>query len=165
KLPLLFYIEDNGYSLSVPGDKQTPGGDIAKNLASFTNLYVLDGDGIDPAEASVLLHQAVTHVRSGKGPVLIRLSVPRLCGHSGQDTQAYKSPEVMDEEKSRDPLDKLYHYLVPALFSETSWRELERSVRQEVQAGLEAALKHPDPDPKAVTRYLFAETTPDGSPD
>src|SRR5262249_5559731 len=107
KLPLLFYIEDNGYSLSVPGDKQTPGGDIAKNLASFTNLYVLDGDGIDPAEASVLLHQAVTHVRSGKGPVLIRLSVPRLCGHSGQDTQAYKSPEVMDEEKSRDPLDKL----------------------------------------------------------
>src|SRR5438132_10205234 len=47
KLPLLFYIEDNGYSLSVPGDKQTPGGDIAKNLASFTGLHVLDGDGTE----------------------------------------------------------------------------------------------------------------------
>src|SRR5262249_26045245 len=43
KLPYLFFIEDNGYSLSVPGGKQTPGGDIAKNLASFTNLHTLDG--------------------------------------------------------------------------------------------------------------------------
>src|SRR5262249_40304105 len=32
RLPMLFYIEDNGYSLSVPGDKQTPGGNIASNL-------------------------------------------------------------------------------------------------------------------------------------
>src|SRR5262249_13791106 len=62
KLPLLFYIEDNGYSLSVPSEKQTPGCDIAKNLESFTNLHTLDGDGTDPAEASALLHEAVAHV-------------------------------------------------------------------------------------------------------
>src|SRR5262249_36881888 len=64
KLPLLFYIEDNGYSLSVPGDKQTPGGNIAKNLASFTNLHVLDGDGTLPVEAARLIKEAVTCVRA-----------------------------------------------------------------------------------------------------
>jgi 2-oxoisovalerate dehydrogenase E1 component len=165
KLPLLFYIEDNGYSLSVPGDRQTPGGDIAKNLESFTNLYVRDGDGTDPAEASALIKEVVSYVRSGRGPALLRLSVPRLCGHSGQDTQAYKSPEFLEEERTRDPLDKLYHYLVPALFSEAEWRELDLSVHQEVQTALEAAMRRPDPDPDAVTRYLFAEAKPDGSPD
>jgi 2-oxoisovalerate dehydrogenase E1 component len=165
KLPLLFYIEDNGYSLSVPGELQTPGGNIARNLESLTNLFVRDGDGTDPAEASALIKEVVGYVRSGRGPALLRLTVPRLCGHSGQDTQAYKSREFIEEEHARDPLDKLYHYLVPALFSETEWRELDLSVHQDVQAALEAALERPDPDPAAITRYVFAETKRDGSPD
>jgi len=165
QLPLLFYIEDNGYSLSVPGDLQTPGGDIATNLKSFTNLYVRDGDGTDPGEASALIKEVIGTVRSGRGPALLRLAVPRLCGHSGQDTQAYKSQEFIDEERSRDPLDKLYHYLVPALLSEAEWRELDLAVHHEVQTALEAALRRPDPDPRAITRYVFAELKPDGSPD
>ena len=49
-LPLLFYIEDNGYGISVPSSFQTPGGDIAANLASFRNLLVRNGDGTEPAE-------------------------------------------------------------------------------------------------------------------
>ncbi len=38
KLPMLFYVEDNQYGISVPSTYQTPGGDIATNLASFANL-------------------------------------------------------------------------------------------------------------------------------
>jgi 2-oxoisovalerate dehydrogenase E1 component len=165
KLPLLFYIEDNGYTLSVPGDKQTPGGNIARNLASFTNLYVVDGDGTAPGEASRLLQDVVSHVRSGEGPALLHLSVPRLSGHSGQDIQAYKGLEIIEEEKARDPLDKLYNYLVPRIFSESEWHELELDVQQGVETGLKAALKRPDPDARAVTRYVFAEVKSDGSPD
>jgi 2-oxoisovalerate dehydrogenase E1 component len=48
-LPMLFYIEDNGYGISVPSDYQTPGRDIAANLASFKNLAIWNGDGTDPA--------------------------------------------------------------------------------------------------------------------
>jgi 2-oxoisovalerate dehydrogenase E1 component len=165
KLPLLFYIEDNGYSLSVPGDRQTPGGDIARNLSSFTDLHVLNGDGADPAQAAELLEEAVRYVRSGKGAALLRLTVPRLSGHSGQDTQAYKSPEFIDEEKSRDPLNRLYPYLVPAVLSEQEWQELEQAAQREVQEGLQAALDRPAPDPAAIRRYLFAETGSDGSAD
>ena len=165
RLPLLFYVEDNGYSLSVPGDRQTPGGNIAKNLASFTNLFVRDGDGTDPAEAARLLKEVVDHVRAGKGPALVRLTVPRLCGHSGQDTQAYKSSEFLDEEKARDPLEKLVRYLVPARFSESQWQELEAGVRREVGAALEKALAHPEPDPRTATRHVFAEVRADGAPD
>ena len=35
QLPLLIYVEDNGYGISVPSEYQTPGKDIAANLASF----------------------------------------------------------------------------------------------------------------------------------
>ncbi len=68
KLPMLFYIEDNGYGISVPGAKQTPGGDIAANLQSFRNLTVLAGDGCNPPEVARLVHEAVSAVRAGDGP-------------------------------------------------------------------------------------------------
>src|ERR1700722_13282996 len=45
QLPLLFFIEDNGYGISVPTEMQTPGGNIAHNLRAFRGLCVLDGDG------------------------------------------------------------------------------------------------------------------------
>ena len=92
-LPMLFYIEDNGYGISVPSDYQTPGRDIAANLASFRNLKIINGDGTDPAEAAALIGGAVGHARGGDGPALIRLTVPRLEGHSFQDTQTYKSAD------------------------------------------------------------------------
>src|SRR3712207_7307650 len=91
KLPMLFYVEDNGFGISVPSTFQTPGGDIAKNLAGFGNLAIFAGDGTEPAEAAALIDRAVAHVRGRKGPALLRLAVPRLQGHSFQDTQAYKS--------------------------------------------------------------------------
>src|SRR5439155_16390751 len=91
QLPLLMYVEDNGYGISVPSEYQTPGKDIAANLASFSGLTIFNGDGTDPVEASRLIHDAVAHVRTKCGPALLRLTVPRLEGHSFQDTQTYKS--------------------------------------------------------------------------
>src|ERR1700724_3453296 len=84
RLPLLFFIEDNGYGISVPSRQQTPGGNIARNLEGFRGLRVLDGDASDPMAAAQLIEDAVTQVRSGEGPALIRLVVPRLSGHSCQ---------------------------------------------------------------------------------
>ena len=56
-LPLLIYIEDNGYGISVPSEYQTPGKDIAANLASFNGLTIFNGDGTDPAEAAMLVDE------------------------------------------------------------------------------------------------------------
>ena len=80
QLPLLFFVEDNGYGISVPGHLPTPGGDIAANLASFQGLKLISGSGTDPKEAAALIRQGVDHARSGAGPVLLRLRVPPRSG-------------------------------------------------------------------------------------
>ena len=67
QLPMVFYIEDNGYGISVPSWLQTPGGDIAANLASFRNLLVRNGDGVNPEEAGRLIAECVAHARAGNG--------------------------------------------------------------------------------------------------
>src|ERR1700690_748240 len=78
RLPFLFFIEDNGYGISVPSKLQTPGGDIARNPEGFHGLRVLEGDASDPMAAATLIEDAVIGVRSGAGPALVRLLVPRL---------------------------------------------------------------------------------------
>ncbi len=165
RLPMLFYIEDNGYGISVPGAFQTPGGNIAANLASFSHLTIREGDGTDPAQAASIFRESVGLVREGHGPVLVHLTVPRLSGHSGQDTQAYKPPELLDQETANDPLPKLRAHLVPATLSETEWSVLETEVTAEVQTALEGALARPESDPAQIRRHVFLETLPDGTPD
>ena len=162
RLPLLFFIEDNGYGISVPARQQTPGGNIARNLAAFRDLRVLDGDASNPMAAAALIESAVTGVRSGQGPALIRLVVPRLSGHSGQDTQTYKSSSEIAVEKSRDPLERLRMQLVPEVVSATDWeREISQS-RQAVARALADVEKRHAPDPARVRRYVFSEFSDDG---
>lgn len=155
KLPMLFYIEDNGYGISVTSDKQTPGRNIARNLKSFANLKVIEGDGTEPEEASACVAEAVDHVRSWDGPALLRLTVPRLTGHSAQDTQAYKTQEQIEQERSRDPLAKLKAFLVPEVLSQSQWAGLADQAVTDVEKALERAQQRPDPEPANATDFVF----------
>ena len=165
RLPMLFYIEDNGFGISVRSELQTPGGNIAANLASFRDLVIMEGDGVDPREASELTSRAVSHVRAERCPVLLKLSVPRLNGHSAQDTQAYKAPEIIARERQRDPLAHLQRFLVPSRMSEAEWATSAMEARSTVQYAIDRALERPLPDPKRLLRHVFCETTADGSPE
>src|SRR6185437_4717529 len=131
-LPLLFFIEDNGYGLSVASAVQKKGGNIATNLRSFARLPIYEADSAEPASAAAAIQSGVAKVRSGSGPVLVRLRMPRLSGHSGQDTQAYKSSELVEAERTRDPLMKLRNYLVPDFLSTSQWNQLEGEATEEV---------------------------------
>ncbi|CAN5923132.1 transketolase C-terminal domain-containing protein [soil metagenome] len=163
KLPMLFYIEDNGLGISVKGEMQTPGGNIATNLASFGNLFIRDGDGCNPAAAAALIAECVDHVRSGAGPALVHLTVPRLSSHSGPDNQkGYRTEEEIAADLARDPLPRLRSHLVPALMSEDEWDALEARVASDVLAGVEAARARPVPDPTTIARFVYEEPLGDG---
>ena len=155
QLPMLFYIEDNGYGISVPSHYQTPGCDIAANLGMFANLSIWNGDGTDPTEAAKLIGEAVGHVRGRKGPALIRLTVPRLEGHSFQDTQTYKSDATVKAEWARDPLPKL-----KAFADHLDWELIEASVEAEVEQAREEAEARGLSSPADVTKNVFFEGAP-----
>ena len=165
RLPMLFYIEDNGLGISVKGEMQTPGGNIARNLGSFGNLFIRDGDGTDPAETAVLLAEVVAHVRSAEGPALIHLTVPRLCSHSGPDNQkGYRTDAEIASDAARDPLPRLHAHVVGSALSESQWTDLEQEVARDVAAGLEGARARPAPDAELVHRFVYDEAPRDGEP-
>ena len=154
ELPMLFFIEDNGYGISVPKELQTPGGNISENLASFKNLKLISGSGTKPEESSALIKKAVDYVRAGKGSCLIRLEVPRLTGHTfGEDQSAYKSAEQMAEEKKRDPLLAMRNHLSDSL----DWSAISKEVKKSAAIALKEAEKEPAPALNSALRHLFAE--------
>ncbi|GAB4577723.1 MAG: transketolase C-terminal domain-containing protein [Anaerolineales bacterium] len=156
RLPMLFFIEDNGYGISVPRHFQTPGGNIAANLKSFNHLHVLEGPGYLPAATAQLIEDALAHVRAGTGPCLLRLTVPRLQGHTfGEDQTAYKTKAQIEAEQEQDPLKLLQDFVKDQL----DWRALEAEVNAYVRREMEAALNFPNPDPARVEAHLFAENT------
>lgn len=155
-LPMMFFIEDNGWGISVPSEFQTPGSNIAQNLASFSNLRIVDIDGTNPDEADRMISKSISHVREGKSPALVRVRVPRICGHSGADNQSYKSDEQKAEDAQRDPVVHLREYLIKkGYFNEGSWIEFSKDVEVEVREGCSAALSHPEPDESLVFLHKF----------
>ena len=75
----------------------------------------------------------MNYVRERRGPALLHLTVPRLEGHSFQDTQTYKSESVVKSEWARDPLPKLRDYLVPALFDDAAWDSIAMKAAEAVE--------------------------------
>jgi len=155
QLPLLIYVEDNGYGISVPSEYQTPGKNIAANLASFSGLTIFDGDGTDPSEAARLIDEAVGHVRKHRTPVLLRLTVPRLEGHSFQDTQTYKSEAEIAAEWARDPLPKLKTHVAKHQIGEAQWADLEREAAWQVEAARAESEARGISSPEDVTKHVF----------
>ena len=158
-LPMLFYIEDNAFGISVPSHLQTPGGNIAANLRAFGGLAILEGDGSNPRAAAELTRRALTHLRERRTPLLLRLTVPRLSGHSGQDTQAYKSAQTLGEERARDPLIRLHDFLVPERMSEAEWSAIGHAARSAVEQAVAGALARPPPAVSELTAHVFSAAT------
>lgn len=159
-LPLLFFIEDNRYSLSVPADHQTPGGNIAANLASFQNLEVIEGDGTDPEGAWQVIKSAVAHIRSGAGACLVRMVVPRLQGHTFIDDQAYRDSAEVAAEIHRDPVEKLRQFLESRNLLGISWESFRAAIVEEVSASYELAIQYPAPDLDSASQHIFFSGSP-----
>ncbi|HLF00523.1 MAG TPA: transketolase C-terminal domain-containing protein, partial [Anaerolineales bacterium] len=152
RLPMLFFIEDNQYGISVPSALQTPGGDIAANLASFSNLKVISASGSDPVEANRAISEAVAHARE-HGPALLRMRVPRLGGHTFIDDQSYKSPEQRVDDLARDPLPKLRELV-------DDWDPLLQKVQLELKEALALAEQNPEPELDTATQHRLYQGMP-----
>jgi 2-oxoisovalerate dehydrogenase E1 component len=157
ELPMLFFIEDNGFGISVPSTYQTPGANIAANLAAFTNLRIYECKGYEPEEAAATIKEAVDYVRTWQGPALIRVQIPRLCGHSFVDTQSYKAPELRAQEEACDPLPKLREYMLKHHMTEAEWNALVDECNNAVRAAADRALAQPTANTGEITRHVFSE--------
>lgn len=155
KLPVLFSIQDNGWAISVPTKDQTAGGNIATVIKSYPGLRLIEADGCDFESLDEALQTAVSHIRSGSGPVVLISKVPRLMPHSSSDDQRkYKSEEAIALDQERDPIRCLEKYLEAK--GESGLASRKAALYAEIEKASELAEKVPFPDPKSAGERILA---------
>jgi 2-oxoisovalerate dehydrogenase E1 component len=160
QLPVLFVIQNNGFAISVPQDKQT-GVHIHEISRSF-NIRAIDVDGTRFTHMYSTLKPLVDVMRLGAGPLFIEAHVVRLDSHSSSDDhKKYRTEEELAEAARHDPLAHTEAALVKRgiLDSETiaAWRE---RLKSEVDAAAEEADSYPPPDTADVLAQIVSDIVP-----
>ena len=90
-------------------------------------------------------------------------TVPRLNGHSAQDTQSYKTDERIQFEQQHDPLPKLKKYMISqGLTNETKWQAMENQAKEEAYRTFQKVDQQPFADPAKVHTHAFEEKDENG---
>jgi 2-oxoisovalerate dehydrogenase E1 component len=61
KLPVVYFVEDNGYAISVPVEVNTAGGSISDLVENFPDLHIERVDGCDLLASYEAVWRAVAH--------------------------------------------------------------------------------------------------------
>ena len=157
-LPLITVVENNGFAISVPWDKQMP----LKDVAERAHAYGMPGvivDGGDPIACYAATKQAVERGRRGEGPTLIEAKVARLTPHSSDDDdRVYKPREALAEEKKHDCVLRFRHTLEESgVLQPGDAEEMRAEIMREVDRALQEAEAAPLPSPESALLHVYGE--------
>ncbi|MGD0302475.1 MAG: dehydrogenase E1 component subunit alpha/beta [Bryobacteraceae bacterium] len=158
-LPMVYLIQDNGYAISVPVERQTAGGNIARLVSGFPNLKRVEVDGTDFMASYHAMAEAVAHARARKGPALVHATVTRPYSHSlSDDERLYKTKAERAAEEARDPIIKFPEWLVSeGVLDRQSLQVIIYEVDQEIQQATDLVLRAEPPAKDSALRYLYSD--------
>ncbi len=157
KLPVIFILENNLYSMGMSVYKASSNPDFYKrSLAYGIASEVVDGQDVLAVREAV--SKAVSNARSGHGPYFIETRTYRFRGHSMADPVYYRSKEEEEEWKARDPIKIFEKKLTEeGLFSLEQLKEIENNIIQIIQEAIDFAESSPEP----AAYELYSDTCVD----
>lgn len=148
RVPLVTFVWDDGYGISVPKELQTVKSSVSQALSGFEKTEDSNGmviyrvKGWDYAQLCEAFEEGIAIARSEHLPVLFHVEeLTQPQGHSTSGShERYKSPERLKWEKEWDCLTKMRAWMLDnSLASEEELEELEENARKFVnESRLEA---------------------------
>ncbi|MCH7704873.1 MAG: hypothetical protein IIB61_07160 [Planctomycetes bacterium] len=157
-LPVVFFVQNNQWAISVPRDQQT----ASETIAQKAIAYGFDGlqlDGNDVLAIYAGTKETVEKARGGGGPSLIEAVTYRLGVHTtADDPKKYRSDEEVARWQKLDPIPRFHNYLVKrGVLDEKLAGEIESDVLEIVKAGVDRYEAGRDVDPLDCFTHMFSE--------
>src|SRR5690348_9123385 len=109
RLPVCFFIENNGYAVSTTAEEATGEPRLSARALGF-GIPSWRVDGMDPLAVHLVMQQAAERLRAGDGPVVIEALVYRFFHQNGPypgSAFGYRTKEEEAAWRARDPLDRV----------------------------------------------------------
>ncbi|WP_336276232.1 pyruvate dehydrogenase (acetyl-transferring) E1 component subunit alpha [Bartonella sp. CB178] len=147
KLPVVYIIENNQYAMGTSVARSSAEIDFSRRGLSF-EIPGMAVDGMDIRAVKGAADEAISWVRSGKGPIILDMQTYRYRGHSMSDPANYRSKEeVRKVKEEHDPIDQVKNRLLKQGFvSEDDLKSIDKEVRAIVTDAAGFAQNDQEPD-------------------
>ncbi len=160
KVPVIFFCENNFYSVQSPLSTRQPTRDI-RVWAEAHGLPAISVDGVNVLAVRDAVEKAATRARRGGGPTFIEVPVYRFRAHggAGDDSKTgYRDEAERHAWEAVDPLVLFGEYLTrQSLVSASAIAEIERRIAVEIEEAFEYALASPNPTEEDLYRHVYAD--------
>jgi TPP-dependent pyruvate/acetoin dehydrogenase alpha subunit len=160
QLPIVFFCENNFYSVQSPLATRQPARSIRAWAAGY-GMPAVEVDGVNVFAVHAAARQAVERARSGGGPTFIEAPVYRFRAHggSGDDSRTgYRSEEERAAWEAIDPLRLFGDYLTAGhRLDRAAVDAMEREIADEIADAFEFALASPNPTEADLYQHVYAE--------
>ncbi|GBG93644.1 pyruvate dehydrogenase complex E1 component subunit alpha [Ligilactobacillus salitolerans] len=153
KAPAIFFVQNNGYAISVPREKQTAAPTLSQKAVA-AGIPGIQVDGMDALAVYAASKAARDWAVAGNGPVLIETLTYRYGPHtlSGDDPKRYRTSAEEGEWEEKDPLIRMRKYLTDkGIWSTDQEKEWEDEVNKQID---EAIKKAESIAPQKVSDFL-----------
>jgi 2-oxoisovalerate dehydrogenase E1 component len=162
-LPLCFFIENNLYAVSTHVSEVTGEPRLSARGPGF-GMASWKVDGMDPLAVYLTMQDALTHMRTGKGPALIEADVYRFFHQNGPfpgSAFRYRTKEEEAAWRARDPIDQVSGHLVRrGIMTEAQITDLNTRAK-DLMAQILSELTEPVPSGKPDERRIKQSEWPD----
>jgi TPP-dependent pyruvate/acetoin dehydrogenase alpha subunit len=160
KLPIVFFCENNFYSVQSPLATRQPARDL-RNWAASYEIPAVRVDGVNVLAVLEETQTAVARARSGGGPTFIEAPVYRFRAHggAGDDSRTGYRDEAEREAWERvDPLSLFSGFLtIGGLLDERRSAVMEEAIASEIADAFEFALASPHPIEADLYSHVYAD--------
>jgi 2-oxoisovalerate dehydrogenase E1 component len=164
RLPVCFFIENNGYAVSTTVGEATGEPRLSARALGFgiTSWRV---DGMDPLAVHLAMQRAAEQLRTGQGPVVLEALVYRFFHQNGPypgSAFGYRSKEEEAEWRARDPVDRVAREMIRLGLIDEAGVAAVRAQAVGAMRAAAGALVEPDPAPDAASLGVRGVVPPGG---
>jgi TPP-dependent pyruvate/acetoin dehydrogenase alpha subunit len=156
KLPVVFICDNNQYGMSMHVSKVMNIEHISERAASY-GIPGITVDGNDVLAVYEAVLAADEHARSGQGPSLVDCLSYRWRGHSKSDRNLYRTPQEIEDWKTKCPIRRFKKVLVDAaVMTNDEVEAIDQAAKAAIDRAAEEALTFPEPSPENMEDEVYA---------
>lgn len=161
KLPVVFFCENNFYSVYTHLDKRQPRKDILSLVKGFP-IKAEQVDGNDVEATYKICQEAADYTRAGKGPVFVEAITYRWrehCGPNFDNDIGYRTPQEFEQWKEKCPVNS-FENKINSLFgteAKDSIAKIQKKVHAEIEDAFDFAKKSEFPPVEILEKYVYAK--------